>query len=427
MTPTRAAHALDRLAPFLLAVPFLIVIAVYRGLQVTFSDGLIADERFFHYPTILRFANEWPRIDLTSYQSVTTPLFHVLMATVVQLTGPELYKLRLVNVLLSYGAIVAFYRLLRIHFAEQPSDALLQALALTLVPYYFTNCFVLMTDGLSWLLVFLTLMSSLRLVETRRGSDQWLVALLFSLAVLTRQSSISLLPLILLLLGSRWGWIVGRLWSVAVSLIIALLPFVALMLLWQGTVPREMAQAFVASSIVPKPLAFMMSLVGLYFPFYVLGIVGDGAGLQRNLSRSGSTLVVALVLAVGFLLVAPMPYTPSDFGVLWRISAFLPELRNTSLLFWPLLALGLFGLLQSIGQPARMSAWLAPTFLMLYGLPYLRSSVITQRHFEATVIVFFSFAVSSRTKRLSRVARWSIAVLCVISSLFIAMRFVFGV
>ena len=86
-----------------LAVPFLVGIAALRGLTVALPIFHSTDEYVYHYPTILRFSHQLPFPDLGDYNAAQTPLFHLLMAYVGKLTGYELWRLRLVEVLISYA------------------------------------------------------------------------------------------------------------------------------------------------------------------------------------------------------------------------------------------------------------------------------------------------------------------------------------
>ena len=65
------------LQPALLAVPFLIGIAVLKGLTVEIDTFHGSDARVYQLPTILGLSE---RFDLSDYPSAQTPLYHVLTA-----------------------------------------------------------------------------------------------------------------------------------------------------------------------------------------------------------------------------------------------------------------------------------------------------------------------------------------------------------
>ena len=106
---TRTAHAAARsrallaaepawLFPALLAVPFLVAVAVLQGLTVEIDTFHGSDARVYQLPTILQFSE---RLDFSSYPSAQTPLYHLVTAAWGELVGFELWKLRLLNVAFS--------------------------------------------------------------------------------------------------------------------------------------------------------------------------------------------------------------------------------------------------------------------------------------------------------------------------------------
>src|SRR4051812_46285669 len=90
------------LAPLLLAVPFLVGIAALRGVTVEIQTFHGSDARVYHLPTILQFRHQLPGVSLHTYPAAQTPLFHLLFALYGKVVGFELWKLRLLNVVVSY-------------------------------------------------------------------------------------------------------------------------------------------------------------------------------------------------------------------------------------------------------------------------------------------------------------------------------------
>lgn len=408
----------------LLALPFVITIIAFRGLQADFPKGLVADEGVY-YPTILKFAAQWPHVDLHTYPSVTPPLFHLLCANLVRWFGSELFKLRLANAAISYLAVVAFYGVLRAALAQPPFRAFLCALSFALVPYYFGNCFVLMTDSLGWLFFFCVLFCLLRLADQRRVRDQLLMTLFFGLAVLTRQSYLTLLPFALTVLWLHWDGAWRRLFGVALGMGIAALPYGWLVWLWHGPVPVEVAETKVSSGTNPLAIGFMLSVLGLYVPFY---LAGDPPGRSRSSRPRWGIAVAAFLLAVLFLLTWPMTYNRwNHFGALWRSTVAVPHWHGTALLFWGLLPLGLFAVLDDGLRALKQRTWLPLLFLFFYGLPYLAGSIITQRYFDPASIVFLSLSLSCRQVNAPRTTYACVAALCLLCALFDGMRYWFNI
>ena len=130
----------------LLAVPFLIGIAVLQGLTVEIDTFHGSDARIYQLPTILQLSE---RLDLSDYPSAQTPLYHLVMAGWGELVGFELWKLRLLNVAISYGMALALLRLLRRATPLGGLPAFALTLAFVLSPYVFGASFTLLTDNLA--------------------------------------------------------------------------------------------------------------------------------------------------------------------------------------------------------------------------------------------------------------------------------------
>src|SRR6478609_2735318 len=81
----------------LLALPYLLTIAVLRGLTATMPTYHGGDERTYHLPTIVQFHDQLPGVDLVDYPAAQTPLYHLLAAIWGQLVGMELWRLRVIG------------------------------------------------------------------------------------------------------------------------------------------------------------------------------------------------------------------------------------------------------------------------------------------------------------------------------------------
>jgi hypothetical protein len=104
-----SARAPAWLSTLLLAVPFLVGIAALRGLTVEIDTFHGSDARVYHLPSIEHFA---AGLDFDRYPAAQTPLFHLLFAGWGEVVGFELWKLRLLNVAVSYLAVLVLFRFL---------------------------------------------------------------------------------------------------------------------------------------------------------------------------------------------------------------------------------------------------------------------------------------------------------------------------
>ncbi len=386
-----------RFAPALLAVPFLIGIAVLQGLTVEIDTFHGSDAALYQLPTILQLREG---LDLSDYPSAQTPLYHLVMAGWGKLVGFELWKLRLLNVAISYGAALALLRLLRrtTSLATLPAFALTLAFALS--PYFFGASFTLLTDNLAILFALLALERVH--AYSRDGSlGAFAIACLYSgAAVLTRQSFLWLVLVAGLFLVVRERRAPGRLLAGGAMLALALAPLAALAIEWNGLVPPSADPAscglctdrpgFGRDTLTLRTVGFTVGLLGLYAALVF------GPSLVRRLRAApprlpwgpiGATVVTGVVL----LAVAPLEYTPiqggqpGDAGYLWRVSERLPTVLGSSLLLWALVPAGaVAGALLG-----RRAGWLSlpSVYIGCFLAVALPVALVYQKYFDPFVLL----------------------------------------
>ena len=374
---------------FLLAVPFLVGIAVLKGLTVEIDTFHGSDARVFQLPTILHFRQG---LDFSDYPSAQTPLFHLLMAGWGKLVGFELWKLRLLNVAISYGAALALLRLLRRVTGLDERQAFALTFAFALSPFVFGASFALLTDNLAILLGLLALE---RLhAYSRDGSFGAFVfaCLATGAAVLTRQSFLWLAVVAAFFLLRR-PFPVARLAAGGAVLALALAPLAALVIEWNGLVPPSADPASCGlctdrpgvgrDAVTGRAVGFTVALIGLY----ALVVLGPSLVRRlRGLPRPPVGCVVALLAGVVLLLVEPLEYTPvaagrpGDAGYLWRVSDWLPTVLGSSLVLWALVPLGAL----AAALLARRAGWtsLPSVYLVAFMLAELPVRLVYQKYFD---------------------------------------------
>src|ERR671916_912838 len=189
----------------LLAVPFLIGIAVLQGLTVEIDTFHGSDARIYQLPTILQLSE---RLDLSDYPSAQTPLYHLVTAGWGEVVGFELWKLRLLNVFISYGMALALLRLLRRATPLGGLSAFGLTLAFVLSPYVFGASFTLLTDNLAILFGLIALERIHAYARDGSLAAFAVACVAIGAAVMTRQSFLWLVPvaaffLIAPVLGAR--------------------------------------------------------------------------------------------------------------------------------------------------------------------------------------------------------------------------------
>lgn len=353
-----------------LALPFLIGIAALRGLTVALPIFHGSDELAYHYPTILRFSRELPFPDLHSYPAAQTPLFHLVMAYAGKLIGYQLWRLRLVEALISYGLALATYALLhrRLHMRRAP--AVLLTLLFSLSPYVLGASFRLETDNLAMLFSVLALERLERFRETARPAPFLLACGCIGAAILTRQST-AFLPAVaaVYLLRPAARLKTRDRWLGILALAISVIPAGLLFLNWHGLVPvggdpsscglcpANGAHAGAGATGLEVPtLELALATIAVY------GAVLFGPLLLvRGTPRGDRTTTLRGPLAAalaGLILLFIFPATPGTHasGDLWKVAGDLPTLDGSSLLFWVLVPLA--GVVLWMRLSAAPSKWL---------------------------------------------------------------------
>jgi 4-amino-4-deoxy-L-arabinose transferase-like glycosyltransferase len=386
------------LYPALLALPFLAGIAALKGLTVEIDTFHGSDARVYHLPTILHFRDQ---LDFERYPAAQTPLFHVLFAGWGKLVGFELWKLRLLNVVISYGAVLALFGLLRRIAALREVQAFALALVFALSPYFFGASFTLLTDNLAILFALLALGCFERFRREGRLAVFAAGALAMGAAVLTRQSLLWLVLVaaaMLVLAPVPWERRVAG----AALAALALIPFAALVATWDGLVPpgSDPASCGLCNSragvsgggLTLRAVGFTVALAGLY------AAVVWGPGLLRRLPRPRpGPIVIAGAAAVCLLAISPLVYRPivkpraGDAGYLWKASDHLPVVASSSLLFWLLVPLGCLAL-YLLGRRAGARS-LPVLVLVAFLISALPVRLVYQKYFDPFALLILALLV----------------------------------
>ncbi len=341
----RFDRRLIQTSPYL---PYVLLALCFAGLatplifksDIDTFDSL--DERLYHYPTVVGFAVEFPRIDLIDYPSATTPLYHAVLTLAALVTGAGMIPLRVLNAVISLCALLVCYRYLGRR--GDPIRAFYFVLVLMVSPYFLGPAIRLSTDNAALLFALLALYTMDVYPPARKSL--WGAGALIACAVLTRQIYAWLIGAYLLfgLLRYRQG---QREASVADIVLPSLLPIAGLgyfLLLWGGMAPPGFSAAHTASGLNGEVPVYVLSLLGLYG-----GLCGMWVWEAARQTRVGFLpVVVVAAIACAVLLVHPVSneYPLADVshgdrgGALWLIVSKLPMFLSSSVVFWGLLPVG---------------------------------------------------------------------------------------
>jgi hypothetical protein len=266
-----------------------------------------------------------------------------------RVTGDELWRLRLVQVLISYGLALAVFALLHRRLALGQGQSLALSLLFVLSPYVCGTSFRLMTDNLALLFSVLAIDRLERFRERHRLGQFGLACACVAAAVLTRQSTAFMLGVAgLYALGARIPVPVRALAAAALGL--AAIPAAALFLNWHGLVPpggdpsscglcpagRAGAGA-TQGQLTTATLELTLATIGLYGAVLFAPLFVHGARRARRelIRRSRAPLIGA---GAGALLLLVRPAAPGGHaaGVIWNAAQRFPAVHGSSILFWAL-------------------------------------------------------------------------------------------
>ena len=395
-----------------LALPYLITVAALRGLTVTLPIFHGSDERVYHLPTIHRFAGQLPFPDLVHYNAAQTPLFHLLMAYVGKVIGYELWRLRLVEVLISYALAWAVFLLLHRRLGLGRVTALALTLAFALSPYVYGESFRVVTDNLATLLIVIAIERLERFRETRALGAYAVACACICLAILTRQSAAFMLGVAALYaLLARLDW--RRLAWAAGFLVLAAAPAGVLFLLWHGLIPKGGnpgscgfcaagggeggARGLLSAQTLELTLAAFAFYGAIVFAPVVLELIARRrTSLRVWIKGSGPWIYAGLAAAVlGVLLLVIWPARPGPVGhsagLLWNAAHRLPVWHGSSLVFWVLVPLAGVVFVSRLRVSPR--PWLLATFFGCFLLGTLAIRLPWQKYVDPFALLALMFTV----------------------------------
>ena len=374
-----------------LAVPFLIGIAALHGLTVEIETYHVSDASAFHVPTILQFADELPAVDFEHYPAAQTPLFHLLMAIWVKVVGFEAWQLRLLNVAISYVALLVLYRWLVDGFSFERRQALAFTLLFGLSPYVLGPSFAVLTDNLGILFGILALERFHRSARQHSLGQFALGCAAMSAAILTRQAFLFLAPVAAwALLSMRPEF---RRLAAGVSFgALSIAPLAVLVVVWGGLVPKGADAASCGLCDDPSGAAGdRVSLRGLGFTVTMFGLYAGAIYAPALLRRArelrlppARTLLPPLAAGLALVVVSDLVRHPSSFvnadGYLWQASEWIPAVASSSLLFWALVPLGTVAIWLLVERAGLLS--LPAVYLVAFLASTLVVRLIYQKYFD---------------------------------------------
>jgi len=388
------------------AAPWCVLVIAFLGIAIPciFSSRIatpeVVDERVFHYPTVLGFVQAFPTLDLGTYKSATTPLYHLLLMLAAFLVGDGLIQLRFVTALISLTGLLIAFGLLRRKCAAAgvngTGTSLYFSLLILASAYFIGSAVRLSTDNAAFTCLLLSLFFLLPRPLTM--GNRWLAALFAAAAALTRQTHAWLIGAYLMaaVFTLRSHRAERSAAGIAGLLLPALVPLVslgALFLVWRGFVPPAFAYHLDKTMNWEVPV-YVASLFGVYGVFFW----GSAGSLLADRRRLWWVLAGVLGLCAVYLLLFPVSnaYYGTDLkwqrgGVLWRVAAALPNVGGTALVYWLWFPLGVFSLCIACRHLVRNGEALLVVCFLFWIVANMANFRTYQKYYEPFVLFFLGY------------------------------------
>ena len=369
--------------------------------DIEYPTSEMGDQRKYHEPTILAFAEQWPSVDLVNYPSATSPGYHLVMALVARSISHDLVVLQLVGSLFSFGLLLVVWWYGARHAGPWPAIALV--LPLVASSYVIGSGIWLVTDNAGLLFVCLAMGGAMMIQPTAMRTARW--GLYAMCAAGIRQIHVwvaapVILAAILASPLSRYAprhLRTGLKQTLTMPVLFASLPVLLLPLamvglfiwLWGGLTPPAYAGLH-STGLAPVSSLVALALVGSFGIFFLPAFCPK----WTDILKVDRWLVVCVALAIAVSLAIPTAFDVSGGrwgGAIWELARRMPDVADRSLVFPPLAGLGALVLVHAWRAACRAGRAREASVLLLSLLGWmLAESVNTQsgqRYCEPIILV----------------------------------------
>lgn len=373
-------------------------------------SNLSYDEAAYYLPAVERIRGHWPALDIRNDSlSATAPGYLYFLATVSQVTGSARLTLRLINLAVSVGVLVTCWWFL----SRTVATPFLFLLPLALSNFFIKSAGYIVTDNAALLGIALTLAAAL---FGRSKGHAYGAAGCATLAVVIRQNSIWLLvPLAGKLLRQARD---SNRAAPLLALLMPVLPFVILIVAWQGLVPPVWQSTQVQSGITFMPVLYALTvLAAMGAPFYLAMTSASHWRTDVSCRWAWAAAILTLVVAATTHSL-PGSATGNWGGYWWNLAAKTPAIGEVSLFFAFVAPIGAW-----LAGAAFHRLWreAGPTVALPFMLTVLAWLVTTlanrlvfQRYYEPTILLFLlcwaAMLASARSEK-KPLRRWPMVAL----------------
>jgi len=251
----------------------IIFLIFFHGFVIYLTHSYVMDlkkpqhDELHFIKTIHLFGEEISLNNLRHYEEMSTPLPFLLYALWGRVLGFELYKLRILSIIIALMTYLLYHRLLFIIFNDG-RIAIYATIYLVIIPYMVALSFLVYTDMLAMFFLILCCFAIVR-------QNPFVFAISAACALLCRQY------LLFILLAAAVFYLIKYIkrkerFSLQMlgSVIISFLPFLYLVFLWKGLAPENNLQNLfleAKTTFHVNFLIFYICLISIYlFPIIVL-------------------------------------------------------------------------------------------------------------------------------------------------------------
>ena len=355
------------------------------------------DEANFHYPTVIEFRNDFPALDLINYGSPTTPLYHIVVALAGLVMGPDIVRLRYINLAVSLLCVLVVF-----NFWWKKGDiakASLLVAIFALSPYFLGPAIRLATDNAALIAVFLTYI--VLQTSTLTKSTAIIANLLILVTILTRQIYAWLIPAYVVYAWLQSAMKLNRSFiRLTLPVVIPVVGLSVFLSLWGGLTTPHLPSHTATSLNWDSPI-FVIALLGLYGTFFAPWFYQA----LPNFSQWRMLIVVAFLFTVICFLIHPVSNEYTELirgGALWLVVSRLPTVFSTSIVLWFLFPLGLVYSYILLKDSVSRDDYV----LVLFYLFCLLSSIINSRTYQKYYEPFLLFLLGDFVLRFSGQRKW---------------------
>jgi hypothetical protein len=389
-----------------IAIIILYVFAVTHPDLFVFLGGFASDEKNYHLPAIINFANTDLRTGVDEYRnfgSATFPLFHVFFSILYRISAGNILFLRFFNSFLSLLTAYLLYLYVGQRFGyKNKRGALCISTAFAVSPTIFGSSIVLSTDAFPFLFVVLTAFGLQRL-KKENGSYNLLSILLISLvsflAFYARQFYFWM-PILSFIAVVRNQLKHRNTFFLALFYALFSLPVLYVLLLWRGLTPPSLQNLHQSIHNPLASIVYPLAIISIYaLPLYVFTIIRGSfrrvdLSLYRNKKAREFTFYIFLPSLVFFFLAC----FNFNFNFTFAPAGMIDKLSTNRNSYFFLISASWIGFL-IVGDWVKQNIAVNYFWIFVVG-QFIPTSIIYLRYMEPLLwVLIFLFTASPHINR----------------------------